>query len=128
MFNKWRLEKEFTDMLEKFTTMLEAQQIERLEHHGLACPANIEGARVTASIGKRYAKVMVGSSVRYFVAMYTYNIYASASRTVPNRNRFFGTLHTIADFNWGAYEAFAKPGTPWQMTPTRGGYFTAVTV
>ena len=128
MFNKWKLEAEVTAALINFSARLEKETIERLHADYLACPANIENARVTVKPGRKYAKVIVGSGVRYFISLTTGNIYASAGRNAPNRNRFFGTLWTVDDFNWGEYEARAKPGTNWEMVPVAGGsgYMTAV--
>lgn len=126
MFNKWKLEQEMTAALSRFTAMLEKQTIERLVADKLDCPANIENARVTATKGRKFAKIMVGSGVRYFVSLSDGGIFASASRNAPNFNRSFGTLWTIDEFTWGEYEARALPGTDWEMIPTRSGYMTAV--
>lgn len=126
MFNKWKLERELTEGLEKLAFTIQHETIERLEADKLDCPANIENARVTVSMGRKFAKIIIGTGVRYFVRLTDGEIFASASRNAPNFNRSFGTLWTVDDFTWGEYEARAKPGSDWEMVPTRGGYMTAV--
>jgi len=128
MFNKWKLEAEVTAALINFSARIEKETIERLHADGLSCQANIDNARVTVKPGRKYAKIVVGSGVRYFVRKSDGVIFASVSRNAPNCNRSFGTLWTVDDFNWGAYEAVAKPGTPWRMVNTVGPYATAVAV
>lgn len=126
MFNKWKIEADVQDALVPFMQRLEREQLERLVADGLDCPANIDNARVSYSKGRKFAKIMVGSGVRYFVRLADGYIYASASRNTPNFKRSFGSLWTVEDFDWGEYEARAKPGTPWIMVETANGYMTAV--
>ena len=126
MFNKLILEKEYTDALELLLTRITTETRARLVADGLDCPANMQNAEARISSGRQFDKIVIGNGVRYFVERLSGTVYASASRNAPNFNRSFGTVYSQDDFNWGAYEARAKPGTPWEMRPTRGGYFTAV--
>lgn len=130
MFNKMMLEREFTDGITALCEVITVDTQARLVADNLACPANMQNAIAQYKTGRKFAKVLVGSSVRYFVRISDGYIFASASRNAPNFNRSFGNLWTIGDFDWGNYEARAKPGTPWTMVPVAGGsgYMTAVPV
>jgi hypothetical protein len=119
-----------SDLLNTFAWTIGRDTMNRLIADRLDCAANMENACVKIAMGRKFAKVIVGSSVRYFVRLTDGVIFASASHNAPNFNRSFGTLWTINDFNWGGYEARAKFGTPWKMVPVKGGsgYLTAVAV
>jgi hypothetical protein len=135
MFSKLLSQEPVINALSDLAFLIQKETIARLIADKLDCPANIENARVTIVQGRKYAKIIVGSSVRYFVKLTGGDmvhraemgtIYASASRNAPNFNRSFGTVFDMNDFTWGEYEPRAKLGTRWTMVPTRGGYFTAV--
>jgi len=76
--------------------------------------------------GKKYIRIIIGSSARYFVEFGTGTIYGSESWSKPNLRRQFGTLGTVDQFEWGGYEAKAKPASDFVMIQTSGPYFTAV--
>ena len=102
--------------------------VNRLHEHDLACEANIAQAQArVARDGNRYIGIALGTGMRYFIDQRTGLIHPSASWKSPNLKRSFGTLDTVADFNWGEYEAVAKPGTPWVMKKL-AHYSTAVPV
>jgi hypothetical protein len=126
MFSKLLSQEPVINATNDLAFLIQKETIERLIADKLDCPANIENARVTIVQGRKFLKLIVGSSVRYFVNLSCGTIFASASRNAPNFNRSFGTVFDMNDFTWGEYEARAKAGTRWEMVPTRGGYFTAV--
>lgn len=126
MFNKWILEAERTRALEAFCARITTDQIHRLQDHGLVCDANMKSAVATVmKPGRVWTRIQIGSSVRYFVHNVSGQIFASASWRKPNTNRFFGMIDTIDQFDWGNYEAVAKPDSIYKMVPTDGHYFTA---
>lgn len=101
--------------LQLFGAKLEAQQV--------AGPYNNKSVGIT--IGKKFAKVTIGSSVRYFVEIATGIIYASASWQKYNPNRSFGTLDTVDQFDWSGYEGKAFPTSDYEMIVTSDPYYTA---
>jgi hypothetical protein len=114
--------------VQKFLDKITAETIARLHEQDLDCWANIVQAKATVNRdGRKYIAIAVGTGMRYFVEKSTGIIYPSASWKTPNLKRSFGTLDTIEDFNWGGYEAVAKPGTPWKMKKLNH-YSTAVPV
>jgi hypothetical protein len=82
--------------------------------------------------GTKYTRVFsrqgqsLAGSVRYFIRNQDGAIFAAEGWKKPNLRRQFGTLATMDQFDWGGYEAVAKPGSDYVMKPTRGGYQTAV--
>lgn len=111
--------------LDNFCRRVTGDTWQYLKDSNLDCDANQRNAVANWKPGRTFAKIVNGSSTRYFVRMSDGMIFASATWKKYNPNRSFGTLDTIDDFFWGNYEGFAKANTPWTMTPTRGGYFTA---
>jgi len=115
-------------LVDDWCARITRETIDRLHVDNLACPANIDQAQArVARDGRRYIGIAVGSGMRYFIDKRTGLIHPSASWKTPNLKRSFGTLATVADFNWGNYEAVAKPGTPWKME-TLIHYQTAVPI
>jgi hypothetical protein len=98
----------------------------RLNSTGLSCKANMENAKAEYTIGRTYAKIMQGDSVRYFVRLNDGMIFASKSWQAANFNRSYGTLDTIDQFDWGNYNPVAYDGTDFKMVGTSMGYMTAV--
>ena len=81
---------------------------------------------VRAEPGRKYIRILIGSSVRYFVEVATGVIFGSESWRKPNLRRQFGTLDTFQQFDWTGYEGKAKPDSEFVMVKTSGPYYTAV--
>lgn len=54
-------------------------------------------------LGKKYAKVDVGTSGKYMVEMDTGRIFGIKAYGVIHRGHQYGTLDTINEWNWGGY-------------------------
>ena len=65
-------------------------------------------ATVTVHIGKKYARVDVGSSGKYMVDLETGEIFGIKGYGVIHKGHRYGTLDTLDEWNWGAYEAFKR--------------------
>ena len=112
--------------LDAFCRKLTFETITRLREHKLDCKANLEHAIAEWNKGNKYAKIVNKSSVRYFVELSTGTIFAAKSWAAPNRNRSYGTLDTMDEFNWGDYSPTPLATSDWSLKPTRFGYATAV--
>ena len=114
--------------IDNFCTLLEQDTIRQLKADKLDCSANLANAQTKSTLGRTYAKILSGGSVRYFIRLTDGVIFASKGWNAPNLKRSFGTVYTMNDFYWGHYEGTALKGTPWTMVPTKFGYQTAVAV
>ena len=72
-------------------------------------------------IGKKFSRITVGSSARYFVRHEDGAIFASESYKKPNLKRQYGTLDTMTQFNWAGYNAVAWPDSDYEMQNMPGG-------
>ncbi len=99
--------------LQAFCAILEQQQRNRF-----ACDCNgpaIEQRMAQACsthyhIGKRWARVDVGSSGKYMVDLTTQEIVGIKAYGVPHLGHHYGTLDTLADWDWSGYHA--RPASP----------------
>lgn len=78
---------------------------EHLTKNGLACQCNLDNAMAHYHIGKKYARVDIGTSGRYMIDQEG-NIYGIKSYGVIHKGHQYGTLDTINDYNWGDYKAY----------------------
>lgn len=60
--------------------------------------------------GRKYDRISINQSIRYFVEKSTGTIYGSKSRAAPNLNWWFGSLDTIQDWDWNGFHA--SPNRP----------------
>jgi len=60
---------------------------------------------VKIKMGRKYTNVDVGSSGKYMVELATGAIYGIKAYGVIHRGHSYGTLDTVADWNWGDYRA-----------------------
>jgi hypothetical protein len=67
-------------------------------------------SRVELQPGKKYIRVVLDTSSRYFIEKETGNIYGSAGWRSPNFKRQYGTLNTVNDWYWGDFYAENKTG------------------
>ena len=94
--------------IQKFATLLEAEQIGRLVASGLNCQSNITNAKIRVIGGKKYTKVNVGNSGRYMVENETGNIFGCKGYGVIHRGHFYGTVDTTQEYYWGEYYPVKK--------------------
>lgn len=95
------------ELLEAFRARLEADQASRYarEFPKLTPPP------VSLKPGRRWVNVTVGGSGKYMVD-FDGTIYGIKGYGVPNRLHTYGTLDTIADFDWSDYTATRRNGGP----------------
>ena len=93
------------DKLREFASLLEKQQIAKLHLDGLACEANIKGAKVRIIPGRKYTRVDVETSGKYMVVNDTGEIYGIKAYGVIHHGHKYGTLDTVNDWYWGRYSA-----------------------
>lgn len=72
----------------------------------------IAACKTKVTIGKKYARVDVGTSGKYMVHLETQEIVGIKGYGVPHLGHRYGTLDTIAQWNWGGYTA--RPASPVQ--------------
>lgn len=101
--------KTIKEKLTDFAVLLEQDQLTGLIRRGVDCESNRTGAKTSVKIGKKYARVDVGSSGKYMVDMATQQIFGIKAYGVIHRGHEFGTLDTIANYYWGNYRAEIKP-------------------
>lgn len=93
------------DKLEAFRAILESQQRAHLavEYPGL----QLDTGHYFASIkmGRKYANIDFGGSGKYMVELATGAIYGIKAYGVIHRGHYFGTLDTLADWDWSGYRA-----------------------
>lgn len=105
------------DKLEAFRALVEtdtrrrfAEDWERDKARGMNYPLSIHEPQMVCKvkIGRKYANVDVGASGAYMVEMATGSIYSIKGYGVIHRGHYFGTLDTIAEWNWGGYRAVKR--------------------
>ena len=92
--------------LEQLRATLEAAQRAALVAGGFNPDYHPHDCRI--KIGRKYANVDVGHSGKYMVELATGTIYGIKGYGVIHRGHCFGTLDTIADWNWSGYRAFKR--------------------
>lgn len=65
---------------------------------------------VEVTVGRRFDRISVNGSVKYFVDRHTWNIYGAKSSFQYNPRWEYGTLKTIQEFDW--FTGFPRSGTP----------------
>lgn len=102
---------EYVTKLETFRTTLESQD--------KGCTLNGDTVRVEK--GRKFDKVYIQTFHdgkpnqrlgRYMVDRNSWVIYSTKSWAQINERRIYGTLDTVDDWDWSAYYAVPKPGTP----------------
>lgn len=90
-----------------FSELLEAEQLQRIIAE-CDCEANRINCKTHFHMGKKFARVDIGTSGRYMVDLETGTIYGIKAYGVVHRGHVFGTLDTIHDWNWSDYCASRK--------------------
>lgn len=95
------------DDIAPFASLLcQELRTEYVSQYGTVHPELCDRAcEVSVKMGKKFAKVDVGSSGRYMVDLETGEIYGIKGYGVVHRGHRYGTLETIQDWNWGQYKA-----------------------
>ena len=105
---------DITGKLEAFRARVEtdtraryAADWERDQARGMNYPLSIHERQMCTKVkmGRKYANVDVGDSGRYMVELSTSNIYDIKAYGVIHRGHQYGTLDTIAEWDWGGYTA-----------------------
>ena len=97
-----------TEKLEALRAMLQAGQLAALVRNNVDCEANRTNCICTVKANKKYANVDVGRSGRYMVELATGEIFGIKAYGVIHRGHQYGTLDTLADFDWSGYRAVRK--------------------
>jgi hypothetical protein len=105
--------------LETFARLLEAEQIRALKDRGVACEANVLNAETSIKPGSKYVKVDVGTSGKFMVEIVSGNIFGIKGYGTPHKGHFYGTLDTIAEYDWSQYYPARKDGSM-GLQPGRG--------
>ena len=73
------------------------------------------GADATVHTGRKYDRIIVAGSTRYFVDKATWEIFGAKSDFQHNPRRLFGTLNTITDYDWSLDVPAPLPNTDAEM-------------
>lgn len=98
------------DDLAPFASLLCRElQTEYVSNYGNAHPDLCERAcEITVHLGKKFARVDVGSSGRYMVDLETGEIYGIKAYGVVHRGHRFGDLDTLDQWHWGNFRAVPR--------------------
>lgn len=91
--------------IQPFASLLERDQLIRLAEHGYTYPGWQDNAKVKVTMGKKYARVDVGSSGKYMVEVETGTIYGIKAYGVIHSGHAYGSLDTIHEWDWSGYTA-----------------------
>lgn len=85
--------------------LVEQGQLASLIERECDCECNRTNARTSIKMGNKFARVDVGTSGKYMVDLETGEIFGIKGYGVVHRGHSFGTLDTIADWDWSGYRA-----------------------
>jgi hypothetical protein len=85
--------------------LLQANQLAGLIKDGTDCECNRDNRKTSIKMGKKYAKLDIGTSGRYMIDLETGEIFGIKAYGVIHRGHQFGTLDTINQFDWSGYRA-----------------------
>lgn len=94
-----------SDKLAAFAALLEVAQLQSLIDNRVDCECNRTNAKTSVKIGGKYARVDIGTSGRYMVVLATGEIFGVKAYGVIHKGHYFGTLDTIAEWDWRNYRA-----------------------
>lgn len=94
------------EKLETFRAHLEAEQRRGLIAQGYTPEHHRHDCRI--KMGRKYANVDCGDSGKYMIDLATGEIFGIKAYGVIHRGHRFGTLDTIAEFDWSGYLAVRK--------------------
>lgn len=95
--------------INEFRELLETQQQTRMRAQGH--PENCIEVHYTATVkvGGKYARVDLGRSGKYMVELDTGNIFGIKGYGVIHRGHAYGTVDTIAEWDWSDYVGHKLP-------------------
>lgn len=96
------------DKLDRFTELLEREQIAELVKLKLDCEGNLLNTKVSTKDTRKYIKIDVGGSGKYMLDKADGIIYGIKAYGVIHRGHAYGTLDTIDEWQWSRYTAFKK--------------------
>ena len=96
------------EKLNQFAAVVEADQKNDLRQCGLDCQANLDNCKAKVVMGKKYAKVDVGTSGKYMVEIDTQKIFGIKGYGVIHRGHYYGTLDETDQLYWGRFHAQRK--------------------
>lgn len=94
--------------IQPFAELLQADQLRGLKVNQVDCECNRENCKTTIHMGKKYARVDVGTSGKYMIDLATGGIFGIKAYGVIHRGHQFGTLDTILQWDWSQYRAELK--------------------
>lgn len=97
--------KDWSNELAAFASLLQKEQETGLVSQGFTLALHKGNYEVAVKMGKKFARVDIGSSGRYMVDLETGEIFGIKAYGVIHRGHRFGTLDTIHDWNWQGYTA-----------------------
>lgn len=99
----------FDEKLEQFRATLENQRRAVLRMDGMKEDLlNHSAYSATAKPGRKYVNVDFGNSGIYMVVRDTGEIFGIKGYGVIHRGHYYGTLDTIADYDWSGYTAVKR--------------------
>ena len=78
--------------------------------------------KVEVLVGRTFDRVLIDDGVRYFIEKTSNTIYGARSYTAVNKNWWFGTLDTIADWDWSGYHGKPHADAGVVIVKEYGGY------
>src|SRR3990167_5664941 len=95
----------FRALLEVATRQRYADDWARDQERGLDYSLSVHEPQMVCRVqlGRKYAHVAVGSSGRYMVELATGAVYGIKGYGVIHRGHYYGTLDTLADYEWSGY-------------------------
>lgn len=101
---------EYVQKLESFRARFEKA------HNSLSEYRTTNPEKIEVETGRKYDKVCINTGAqrlgRYMVDRNSWVIYGIKSWAQVNERRTYGSLDTIAEWNWEPYYAIPIPGTP----------------
>lgn len=110
---------DFEAKVERFAARLREEFAARIQREYPGLEAAHE-SRIAIHYGKRWTRVDIGSSGKYMVDT-DGTIHGIKAYGVPHPKHIFGTLDTIAEWDWSGYRAIRKAPVP-RMMPGQTPY------
>jgi hypothetical protein len=98
------------DKITKLASLIQEETFERVrkEYPNTSPEFHLEHSKTRVRSGSKYTKVDVGTSGKYMVVNETGEIFGIKGYGVIHRGHQYGTLDTMDEFYWGAYNAYRK--------------------
>jgi hypothetical protein len=95
--------------IQPLADIITADQLAEYTRQGYASGIAAGHHRAKIHMGKKFARVDVGTSGKYMVDLETGDIYGCKAYGVVHRGHRYGNLETIHSYQWGGYGAIACP-------------------